>query len=102
MEVTEWSVLHGDPCAVSVHWVTEAVDAGGVITSRLIDVKRGDSLGDLRERCATLSVDLLVEALRKIEVEKIRPTAASSEKGRQYFVMHPRLLQLAEQRLRIA
>jgi methionyl-tRNA formyltransferase len=102
MEVTEWSVLHGDPCAVSVHWVTEAVDAGGVITSRLIDVKRGDSLGDLRERCATLSVDLLVEALRRIEVEKIRPAAASSDEGRQYFVMHPRLLQLAALRLRKA
>ncbi len=27
MEVTEWSVLHGDPCAVSVHWVTEVTRA---------------------------------------------------------------------------
>jgi len=102
MEVTEWSVLHGDPCAVSVHWVTEAVDAGGVITFRLIDVKRGESLGDLREKCAALSADLLVEALRKIEVDGIRPAMMSSSEGRQYFVMHPRIYQLAEQRLRSA
>ncbi len=101
MEVTEWSVLHGDPCAVSVHWVLDVVDTGGVITSRLIDVKRGDSLGDLREKCAALAVDLLVEALRKIDVDKIRPAAVSSSGGRQYFVMHPRLYQLAEQRLRL-
>jgi len=102
MEVTEWSVLHGDPCAVSVHWVTEAVDAGGVIASRLLDLKRGESLGDLREQCATLSVELLVEVLRKIELEGIRPEVASSGMGRQYFAMHPRLYQLAEQRLKSA
>jgi methionyl-tRNA formyltransferase len=100
MEVTEWSVLHGDPCAVSVHWASDGVDTGAVITSRLIDVKRGDSLGILREKCAALAVDLLVEALRKIEADKIRPAAACSSGGRQYFVMHPRLYQLAKKRLR--
>jgi len=101
MEVTEWSVLHGDPCAVSVHWVTEAVDAGGVIVSRQIDVKRGDSLGQLREKCAALSVELIVEALKKIEVGKIRPTVVPLSEGRQYFVMHPRLYELADRRLRL-
>ena len=102
MEVTEWSVLHGDPCAVSVHWVTESVDAGGVIVSRKIDVEGGDSLGKLREKCAALSVELLVEALKKIETEKIRPTVVPLSEGRQYFVMHPRLYELAERRLRLA
>jgi methionyl-tRNA formyltransferase len=101
MEVTEWSVLHGDPCAVSVHWVTEAVDAGGVIVSRQIDVKRGDSLGQLREKCAALSVELIVEALKKIEMGKIRPTVVPLSEGRQYFVMHPRLYELADRRLRL-
>jgi methionyl-tRNA formyltransferase len=102
MELTEWSLLHGDPCAVSVHWVAEAVDAGGVITSRLLDVKRGESLGDLREKCAALSDDFLVEALRRIKVEKIRTAVVSPSEGRQHFVMHPRLYRLAEQRSRLA
>ena len=65
MEVTEWSVLHGDPVAVSVHWVHEAVDAGGVIVSKRIEIEPGDSLGDLREKCAALAADLLAEALRR-------------------------------------
>ncbi len=70
--------------------------------SRQIDVKRGDSLGKLREKCAALSVELVVEVLKKIEAEEIRPTAVSISEGRQYFVMHPRLYELAERRLRLA
>jgi methionyl-tRNA formyltransferase len=102
MEVTEWSVLHGDPCAVNVHWVLDAVDAGGVIAGRLVEVERGDSLGKLREKCAALAAELLADALRRIEVEGIRPSPVPSTQGRQYFVMHPRLYQLAERRLKSA
>ncbi len=69
--------------------------------SRQIDVKRGDSLGQLREKCAALSVELIVEALKRIEVGKIRPTVVPLSEGRQYFVMHPRLYELAERRLRL-
>jgi methionyl-tRNA formyltransferase len=99
MEVTEWSVLHGDPCGVSVHWVTEAVDAGEVIVSQRIDVKPGDTLGKLREKCAALSVDLLIKALRRIESDKLCAKVSAESGGRQYFVMHPRLYQLAGRRL---
>ena len=100
METTEWSVLHGDPCAVSVHWVAEAVDAGGVITSRLINVESGDEIGNLREKSAVIAAELLAEALNKIQSGVARPRFMPIVEGRQYFVMHPRLRQLAEMRLR--
>ena len=100
METTEWSVLHGDPCAVSVHWVAEAVDAGDVINSRLIDVEPGDEIGSLREKSAVVAAELLAEALDKIQAGAARPRFMSIVKGRQYFVMHPRLRQLAEIRMR--
>ena len=100
MEVTEWSALHGDPCAVCVHWVTEAVDAGGVIASRPINVERGDDIGNLREKAAVIAAELLAEALIKIQSGVARPRFMPIVEGRQYFVMHPRLRQLAEMRLR--
>ena len=100
METTEWSVLHGDPCAVSVHWVAEAVDAGGVITSRLINVESGDKIGSLREKSALIAAELLAEALNKIQSGGARPRFMPVVEGRQYFAMHPRLRQLAEMRLR--
>ena len=100
MEATEWSVLHGDPCAVSVHWVVEAVDAGGVITSRRINVECGDEIGNLREKAAVIAAELLAEALNKIQSGVERPRFMPIVEGRKYFVMHPRLRQLAEMRLR--
>ncbi len=100
MDVTEWSVLSGDPAAVSVHWVSEEVDAGTVITSRRINVERGDTLGSLREKSAALASELMVEALRRIESGAAIPSSTKNIEGRQYFTMHPRLRQLAELRLK--
>lgn len=100
MDVTEWSALHGDPCAVSVHWVVEEVDAGMVIVSRQFKAERGDTLGQLREKSAALAIELLADALQKIASGAVKPTARKVLTGRQYFTMHPRLREYAELRLR--
>lgn len=100
MDVTEWSALHGDPCAVSVHWVSEAVDVGAVLAYRHIEVERNDTLGRLREKAAVLAAELLSTALSKIEAGVAKPMTVPAVEGRQYFVMHPRLRQAAELRLR--
>ncbi|MGE0131173.1 MAG: formyl transferase [Blastocatellales bacterium] len=100
MDVTEWSVLHGAPAAVSVHWVSEDVDTGAVIISRRINVERGDTLGVLREKSAALASELMTEAIKRIESGDSTPSARKNIEGRQYFTMHPRLRQLAEFRLK--
>lgn len=100
VDVTEWSVLIGDPVAVSVHWVLEEIDAGTVITSRCIEVERGDTLGDLREKSAALASELIAETIRRIEFGVATTPDKRNIEGRQYFTMHPRLRQLAELRLK--
>lgn len=100
VDVTEWSVLLGDPAAVSIHWVLEEIDAGSVITSRRIEIERGDTLGDLREKSAALASDLIAEAIRRIEFGVATTPGKRSIEGRQYFTTHPRLRQLAELRLK--
>ncbi len=97
MDVTEWSALHGDPVAVSVHTVNEGVDTGAVLVSKLVEVEAGDTVGALRDKSAALAVELMVEALKR--VENFVPAATPESASRQYFVMHPRLRQLANERL---
>jgi methionyl-tRNA formyltransferase len=98
MDVTEWSALHGDPIAVSVHMVNEGVDTGAVLVSRLVEIESDDTVGGLRDKSAALAVDLIAEALN--HVGQPVPLSPSGEVGRQYYVMHPRLRQLANQRLK--
>lgn len=100
MDVTEWAALHGDTVAVSVHFVAEGVDTGAVLASRPVPLQRGDTLGHLRDKSAVIAVDLFVEVLAKLKAGTLLPRHQSMMDGRQYFVMHSRLRQLANERLK--
>ena len=100
VDVTEWATLHGDPVAVSVHFVTEQVDTGEVIVSRQIPVEPGDTTGKLRDKSAAAAVELFAEALNLLEAGAAQPIASPDRAGRQYFTMHTRLRRLADLRLK--
>lgn len=99
MDVTEWSALHGDPIAVSVHSVNKGVDTGTVLKSEIIEPTSHDTVGSLRDKSAALAVKLLKDALIDLRDGKEFPTNQMNDGGRQFFKMHPRLKELANQRL---
>lgn len=99
MDVTEWSALHGDPIAVSVHSVNKGVDTGTVLKSETIEPTVEDTVGSLRDKSAALAVKLLKDALVDLREGKEFPENQMNDGGRQFFKMHPRLKELANQRL---
>ncbi|MEQ1605312.1 MAG: formyltransferase family protein [Pyrinomonadaceae bacterium] len=100
MDVTEWSVLCGADVAVSVHTVNEGVDTGVVLRTETIKPTRIDTVGSLRDKSATLVVDLLAAAVSDFANGKEFPIVESTEPGgSQFFQMHERLKRLANQRL---
>ena len=99
MDVTEWSALHGDPIAVSVHSVNKGVDTGTVLKSETIEPTSEDTVGSLRDKSATLAVKLLKDALVDLRDGKEFPENQMNDGGRQFFKMHPRLKELANERL---
>jgi methionyl-tRNA formyltransferase len=100
MDVTEWSVLCGADVAVSVHTVNEGVDTGVVLRSETISPTPEDTVGSLRDKSATLVVELLAAAVGDFANGRPFPVAEPSEPaGGQYFQMHDRLKSLANQRL---
>jgi methionyl-tRNA formyltransferase len=99
MDVTEWSVLRGHPCAVTIHWVVPEVDAGAPLISERIMIQSSDRLGDLREKCASLAHVLIRQAVAMVEADSTLGSPGPVNGGFQYFVMHPELRRLAERRL---
>lgn len=99
MDVTEWSALHGDPIAVSVHSVNKGIDTGTVLKSEIIEPTLEDTVGSLRDKSAALAVKLLKDALVDLREGKEFPENKMNNGGRQFFKMHPRLKELANQRL---
>lgn len=101
MDVVEWPILEGEPGAigVTVHFMDRGVDTGDILTVRKIEPQKGETIAQLRDRfepimCQTL-VDTAIDFLNGRLERKPQPVEA----GRQYFVMHPRLIRLVEQRL---
>ena len=99
MDVTEWSALCGAPIAVSVHTVNTGVDTGVVLKSETIKPDSNDSVGSLRDKSAALAVKLLRGALIDLKSGNKFPDNLMNSGGKQYFQMHSRLKDLANQRL---
>ncbi|NJM53874.1 MAG: hypothetical protein HC846_11080 [Blastocatellia bacterium] len=91
----------GDEAAVSVHTVNEGVDTGVVLKSQLIDVRKEDTVGSLRDKSALAVVNLLAQAVNDFANGKEFPKNEIIEAGgHQYFQMHSRLKELANLRIK--
>jgi methionyl-tRNA formyltransferase len=99
MNVTEWSVLHGDPVGVTVHFVDAAIDRGAVLAFEPVPVEPGDSLAKIIDRSAAIAARLLSEVVTRLERGDLAPQPQDAAAGRQFFEMHPRIRRLAELRL---
>jgi hypothetical protein len=101
MNVTEWSVLRGDPVGVSVHLVEEGIDTGPILLRQEIAIARAETFASLRRKHQDVAADLLVRACLQLLDGAARPEPQAPADGRQYYRMHPALRRRAETRLAV-
>ena len=96
-----WAVLEDGPLGVSVHFVTEGIDNGAVVHCRQQELCPGDTLESLLHRNhhenkwqATAEA---MTTLRDGRRDFVPPDLSSY---RQYFTMHPKIVELARAKLR--
>lgn len=99
MNVTEWSVFHGDPVGVTVHLVDAGIDTGDILLQEEIPVEPGDTFERLRTKHQEVATRLLVDAAIGLRDGTARRIPQRAEDGRQYYRMHPVLRRVAEARL---
>lgn len=102
MNVTEWSVFHGDPVGCSVHLISPGIDTGAILCVRRIDVSAARSLDECRELVNAGQLALLGEVVRSITATGHLPPVRSQrdDEGRQFFRMHPELRSLVDAEFR--
>jgi methionyl-tRNA formyltransferase len=101
MNVIEWAVLEGHQPALSIHFVNAGVDAGDLIVSESVAVAPGDSLSSLRLRSGQRQVELLADTVLAALSGPLPRQSQRGEDGRQFYLMHPRVRRIAEQRLQV-
>jgi hypothetical protein len=99
MNVTEWSVLQGDPVGVTIHLVDAGVDTGDILLREEIPVAPGETFATLRRKHQDVAARLLVRAALQLRDGTARPLPQAPDQGRQYYRMHAALRRLADARL---
>lgn len=99
MNVTEWSLFHGDPPGVTVHLVDPGIDTGDILLREEIPCEPGTTLSSLRERHQEAAARLLVTAALQLRDGTEQRLPQRADDGRQYYRMHPALRASVERRL---
>lgn len=99
MNVIEWAILERTQPTLSVHFVDPGVDTGDIIMTVPIPLLEGDTLRKVRLRASAQQPELLAQTAVTLASGSLPRRSQRAEEGRQYFVMHPWLRVIAEQRL---
>jgi methionyl-tRNA formyltransferase len=99
MGTVEWSVIEDRSIVISVQRMTPQVDMGDVLLRARVELKPGDTFTTIRERCYFISKSLLAIAVRGLMHGTLSPAPQRADEGRQFYRLHPALLQIAKVRL---
>ena len=101
MNVTEWACFHGDPAGCSVHLIDPGIDTGDVFCVRVVDITNAGTVDDARGRVHHAQLALLHDVVKFVTSTGTLPPARpqAPEEGRQFFRMHPELIEIVEREL---
>lgn len=101
MDVVEWPVLLGEPDKVglTVHVMDRGIDTGDILSVLPVAPQPGESFAGLRRRLEPIMCRRIAAACLGLLSGELKRQSQDSGDGRQYFVMHPNLNEIAQLRL---
>jgi methionyl-tRNA formyltransferase len=101
VDVIPWSIYHGDDVGVTIHFIDEGIDTGGIVARKVIALREGDTIESLMNRANERAGEMMSEAIVQLmETRNIQTMPQSKEAGRQFYRMSLTMRQEVEQRLR--
>lgn len=80
-----WVLANGEAdTAVTAHYMSEAVDRGGILAQRPIPIEPGETLASLCRKAQAVTADVVVEALRNAMTRGFVPLPNDPGKGSYY------------------
>lgn len=99
MNVLEWTLWFKETPGITVHFVTPGIDLGDILEFRDIPIADPDTIAGLRAKSYPVMVETMTDCVAALAENRQSPTPQRADEGRQFFVMHPQLLAVTEQRL---
>jgi folate-dependent phosphoribosylglycinamide formyltransferase PurN len=100
MDVVEWPMVEGclDQIGHSVHYMVRKLDAGDVLKQLFVPLSGVESIVQLRERMEWAMPVMMAHTALDLFNDRCPARAQQEELGKQYYVMHPRIGELARLR----
>lgn len=104
MDVVEWTALEegtDDPgIGVTVHYMDSGVDTGAILSKHRTELRPSDDFASIRRRMERDMAFCMMQTVRDLRDGTIEPQPQAAGEGRQYFVMHPTIMEIARRRLK--
>ncbi len=101
MDLPEWCVLENrtDDLGITLHFMDGGIDTGDIL--RKVSVDRGDhnNIKDLRNSFEGVMANAMAEVIDDFINKRITPKKQEKTTRRQYFIVHPRLYELIDEKL---
>jgi methionyl-tRNA formyltransferase len=104
MDVVEWPILERryDRVGMTVHFMDRGLDTGDILRIQPLTISPGDNIQQIRGKAEPIMCQTMVNTCRDYLAGKLERHPQSSAAGKQYFIMHPRLIAIAANNLKSA
>jgi methionyl-tRNA formyltransferase len=99
MGTVEWSVIAGEAPSVAIQRISPGIDTGEIMMQAKVPLKPGDTFVAIRDRSYFITKVMLALAARRLLLDGIAGVQQAPHDGRQYYRMHPALLDYANRAL---
>ncbi|MFQ5915180.1 MAG: formyl transferase, partial [Nitrospinota bacterium] len=82
VDVVAWTLWHGDPLGVTVHFADQGVDTGPIIAQRKLELQGAFHLEEAERLVTEMSLDMLVEVTEQVLEGKSSALAQRLEDGK--------------------
>jgi methionyl-tRNA formyltransferase len=104
MDVVEWPAVENSldtpGIGLTLHFMDRGLDTGPIIMKKQIQLNKHDTFRSIRERIEYQMADTVMEGLQSLYDNVVNLQYQKLEEGKQYFVMHRRLHDYAEKKLK--
>jgi len=97
MDVVEWSLLEDniEEIGMTVHFMDKGVDTGDILQIKKVKLETNEGIKELRERFEPIMCRQMVTVCLDYLNGRIDRIPQKYEDGKQYFIMHSRLIEVA-------
>lgn len=100
MNVMEWSLFYDHKIGVTLHFIERGIDTGDILLFKQIPIEKGDTIAALRAKSQVINVEFMLKCIGLLRHGDINRINQVSGDGKQYFLMHHRLKEIVESKLK--